>query len=213
MKAAKPRWWVRTAALLLIATTLGGCVELVVGGAVMGTMAASDRRTFGAQADDKLMALKGEDRVGDRFGSRARVNVTSYNRRLLLTGQVPDAAAKEEAERIASQVENTRAVINELEIGTPSSIGTRSSDTLITGKVKASFVDAKDIFANSFKVVTESGTVYLLGLVTEKEGARAADIARNVAGVQKVVKVFEYITDEELQRLSNLKPATQTPQK
>lgn len=207
MKAVKPTLALRLAAALVLVGTLASCAEMVIGSAVVGTMAASDRRTFGAQTDDRLMSVKAENLLSDRFGNRAHVSVTAYNRRFLLTGEVPDAASKQEAESIVGRVENVRAVINELEVAAPSSLTSRSSDTIITGKVKAAFVDAKDIYANSFKVSTERGVVYLMGLVTEREGARAAEIARNVGGVQKVVKVFEYITEDELKRLSNLKPA------
>lgn len=192
-----------------VAVSLQGCVEMMVGGAVMGTLAATDRRTFGAQTEDKTIVLKGESRVSKLVGGAGHVNVNSFNRRVLLTGEVRDAETKAAVEREVSAIENVAGIVNELEIAEASSFASRSNDTLITGKVKASFVDAKDLFANSIKVVTERGVVYLMGIVTENEGARAAEVARNVGGVQKVVKVFDYISEEELRRLSST-PEPQT---
>lgn len=185
-------------------TSLQGCVEMMVGGAVMGTLAATDRRTFGAQTEDKAIVFKGESRIGRIIGESGHVNVNSFNRMVLLTGEVKDEAMKAAVEQEIRSIENIHSVVNELEIGLPSSFTSRSNDTLITGKVKASFVDAKDLFANSIKVVTERGNVYLMGRVTQTEGARAAEVTRNVGGVQRVIKVFDYITEEELRQLSNL---------
>ncbi|MGN6389921.1 MAG: BON domain-containing protein [Burkholderiaceae bacterium] len=192
------------AALLcaMLAGSLQGCVGLVMGGAVAGTMAATDRRTLGAQTEDKAIAVKGESRVSSLFGDRAHINVTSYNRKVLLTGEVPDETAKATAQREVSGIEGVESIYNELAVAPTPSLGTRSNDTFITSKIKASFIDAHDIFANSIKVVTERGVVYLMGLVTQREGTRAASIASGVSGVQRVVKLFEYISEEELQRLS-----------
>lgn len=192
-------------AILCGVTTMSllGCVEMIVGTAIMGTFAASDRRTFGAQTEDKTIIFKGETRASSVVGDNGHVNVTSFNRKVLLTGEVKSQQMKIAVEREIARIEGVHSVVNELEIAGVSSYTSRSSDSLITSKVVASFVDAKDIFANSFKVVTERGIVYLLGRVTEREGARAAEIASGVSGVQKVVKVFEYISEDELQRLSN----------
>ena len=192
-----------------VAVSLQGCVEMMVGGAVMGSLAATDRRTIGAQTEDKTIVFKGESRVSKLVGEAGHVNVNSFNRKVLLTGEVRDEAMKQAVEREVAAIENVASIVNELEVNMLSSFASRSSDTLITGKVKASFVDAKDLFANSIKVVTERGNVYLMGIVTEKEGARAAEVARNVGGVQKVIKVFDYISEEELQRLSST-PEPQT---
>ncbi len=190
-----------TAALCgMLAVSLQGCFGLAVGGAVMGTLAATDRRTLGAQTEDKAIALKAANRLASLPG--AHVNVNSFNRKVLLTGEVPDAQAKAVAEREAAAVEGVESVVNELTVAGASSFTARSNDSLLTGKVKASFVDDKVVYANSIKVVTERSTVYLMGRVTPSEGARAASIASGVAGVQKVVKVFEYITDAELKQLT-----------
>jgi osmotically-inducible protein OsmY len=185
-----------------VVVSLQGCVEMVVGSAVMGTMAATDRRTLGAQTEDKSIVVKGESQASRLAGDRGHVNVSSYNRKVLLTGEVPDEQVKAALARDIGAIEGVQGVINELEIAGPSNYTARSNDTFITGKVKASFVDAKDLFANSFKVVTERGIVYLMGRVTQREGNRAAEVARGVNGVQKVVKIFEYISEDELKQLS-----------
>jgi osmotically-inducible protein OsmY len=185
------------------AISLQGCFTLAVGGAMMGTFAATDRRTLGTQTEDKSIVVKGESQIMNLVGSAGHVSVASFNRKVLLTGEVRDEAMKAAVERDIKAIENVQSVVDELQVSPPGSYTSRSNDTFITGKVKASFLDAKDVFGNAFKVVTERGTVYLMGLVTQAEGARAADIARGVSGVQKVVKVFDYISDAELQRLSN----------
>lgn len=185
-----------------VVTSLQGCIEMAVGGAVVGTLAATDRRTFGAQTEDKSIVFKGETRIPNIVGDAGHVNVTSFNRKVLLTGEVRDQAMKSAVEREVSAIEGVQSIVNELEIAGVSSFTSRSNDTLITGKVKASFVDAKDLYANSIKVVTERGTVYLMGRLTQREGQRAADVARGVSGVQKVVKVFEYISEDEYRQLT-----------
>jgi osmotically-inducible protein OsmY len=180
-----------------VASTLSACVPLVVGGAVAGTVAASDRRTFGAQTEDKTISVKADLKMPNVVGDAGHVNVNSFNRRVLITGEVRDAAMKAAVEREIKAIEGVVLVVNELEIAGPASYTSRSSDTIITTKVKASLVDAKDISANSYQVVTERGVVYLQGRVTQREGQIGADIARGVSGVTKVVKVFEYISEEE----------------
>ncbi|RQO37411.1 transporter [Herminiimonas sp. KBW02] len=192
--------------------SLQGCFGLIAGGVVAGTLAATDRRTLGAQTEDKSIAVKGEIAIPKVVGDAAHVNVTSFNRKVLLTGEVPSEAAKEAAAREAAGIEGVQSVVNELAVLGASGFGSRSNDTLITGKVKASIVDNRTLYANSIKVVTERGIVYLMGRVTEREGDLAANIARGVSGVQKVVKVFEYITDEEYRVLTTT-PESQPAQK
>jgi osmotically-inducible protein OsmY len=187
-------------------TSLSGCVEMMVGSAVMGAVATADRRTLGAQTEDKAITVKAEMRVPKIAGPDAHVNIASFNRKVLLTGEVRDEAAKAAVEREVKAIEGVQSVANELEISGPSSYTARSSDALITTKVKASLVDMKTISATSFKVVTERGTVYLMGRVTQREGQLAADIARGVSGVQKVVKNLEYITEDELRLIDPPKP-------
>jgi osmotically-inducible protein OsmY len=186
-----------------VATSLQGCIEMAIGTAVMGTLAASDRRTFGAQTEDKAITLKGETRVANLAGSAGHVNVASFNRKVLLTGEVNDDSLKAAVEREVAAIEGVQSIVNDLEVMGTSSFTARSNDSLITGKVKASFVDSKELYANSIKVVTERSTVYLMGRVTEREGQLAASLASGVGGVQKVVKVFEYISDDDLKRMTS----------
>ncbi|MDP3821617.1 MAG: BON domain-containing protein [Burkholderiales bacterium] len=193
----------RTTGTLLLAlaagTTLSACAPLLIGGAIWGgTLVVSDRRTSGAQIDDQAIELKSVRRIADVIGDKGHVNVTSYNRLVLLSGEVPTEGDKAAVEQAVARIDNVRAIVNELTLAAPSSLSARSNDTLMTSKVKASMVDAKDIQANAYKVVTERGVVYLMGRVTEREANRAADIARGVSGVQKVVKVFDVVSEGEL---------------
>ena len=186
-------------AALAAATALSACAPLLIGGAVLGgSMVVSDRRTSGAQVEDQGIELKVLNRVREAVGDRGHISVTSYNRLLLITGEAATDADKAAVEQAASRVENVRSIVNELAVMGASSLTSRSNDTILTSKVKASYVDAKDVFSNAVKVVTERGTVFLMGRVTEREATRASDIARGVSGVQKVVKVFEMVTEAEL---------------
>jgi len=179
--------------LLAAAAALQGCVPVaVVGAGAAGAMSYEDRRTTGVQIDDEGIELRAGNRIGERYGDKAHVNVTSFNRGVLLTGEVPDEKAKQDIEKIAATVPNVRLVANELRVGPPSSFSDRANDSAITGKVKAHFVDAGKFSAVHVKVVTEASVVYLLGLVTETEGKLAAEIASTTGGVKKVVKVFDY---------------------
>jgi len=185
-----------------VAISLQGCIEMAVGSAVVGTLAATDRRTFGAQTEDKSIVLKGEGRVSSLVGNAGHVNVTSFNRKVLLTGEVRDEAMKAAVEREVAAIEGVQSVVNDLEIAGVSSFTSRSNDSLLTGRVKAAFVDTRDLYANSIKVVTERGIVYLMGRVTQREGQLAAEVASNISGVQKVVKVFEYISEDDYRQLT-----------
>ncbi len=181
-------------ALLGLLPPLQGCVEMAVVGAGATAFALDDRRTAGAQTEDKEIDLRGEARVNERFGDKVHINVTSYNRNVLLTGEAPDAAAKAQIEKIVRDITNVRGVVNEIQIAGASSYSARGNDSYITSKVKARFIDSGRTFsANHVKVVTESSVVYLLGLVTRAEAEAAVEIARTTGGVQKVVRVFEYI--------------------
>ena len=192
-----------TLAACCLAAALAGCAPLVLGGAAMGSMVAVDRRTSGAQLEDEGIELRASRRVRDTLGDRAHINITSYNRQVLLTGEVPSEADKQTAEQLVSKVENVRAVVNELAVMGSSSLTQRSSDALTTGKVKASLVDDKLLQAGAFKVVTERGTTYLMGLVTPQEAERATNLARTVGGVQRVVRVFELISPDDLSRIGS----------
>ena len=184
------------------ASLLGGCAPLMMGGAMVGgAMSFTDRRTAGAQLEDETIELKSGGRLRDALGDRAHVNVTSYNRSALLTGEVPSDADRAAAEQAVTGIENVRGIVNELVVAGNSSLTARSSDTIITSKVKAGYLDAKDLQSNAIKVVTERGVVYLMGRVTEREAGRAAELARGVGGVSRVIKVFEVISEAELAQL------------
>jgi osmotically-inducible protein OsmY len=195
----------RVALVTLAAASLGGCAALVVGGAVGTAFVVSDRRTSGVQLEDQAIELKTANRIREAVGERGHVNATSYNRTLLLTGEVASDADRTAIEQTVSRIENLRSTVNELAVMGSSSITARSNDAILTSKVKASYLDAKDIQANAIKVVTERGTVFLMGRVTEREATRAAELARGVSGVQKVVRVFEILTEAELADLSSKK--------
>ncbi|PPE71123.1 BON domain-containing protein [Caldimonas thermodepolymerans] len=185
-----------------LAAGLSACAPLVVGGAMVGgVMVALDRRTSGAQVEDQAIELKAINRIKEVAGDRVHVNATSFNRMVLLTGEVPTEEDKQAIELAVSRIENVRSIVNELAVMEKSSLASRSSDVILAGKVKATLVDARDIQANAFKVVTERGIVYLMGIVTEREANRASDLARSVSGVRKVVRVFEIVSEEELARI------------
>lgn len=203
--------WVRITAALALVMGLGACAPLVVGGFVGGAMVATDRRTSGTQLEDEGIELRSANRIREMVGDRVHVNVTSYNRQVLLTGEVPNDRDRQYLAKLISEVDNVRSVINELGVMPKSSLGDRSTDALITGKIKASMLDSKDIFASAYKVVTERGTVYLMGRVTQREANRATDIARTVGGVKKVVRVFEVISEEELKALLPEPPKAAAP--
>src|SRR5512133_1412682 len=181
-------------AVLGLAPQLQGCVEMAVVGAGAAALAVDDRRSIGAQTEDKDSDVRGESRVNDRFGNKVHINITSYNRNVLLTGEAPDAATKAQIEKIVREIPNVRGVINEILVAGASTYSARGNDSYLTSKVKARFIDNGGVFsANQVKVVTENSVVYLLGLVTHKEAEAAVEIARTTGGVQKVVRVFEYI--------------------
>jgi osmotically-inducible protein OsmY len=181
------------------AAPLSACAPLLMGGAVVGgTLVFVDRRTTGAQVDDQTIELKANNRLRELVGDKSHVNVTSYNRTVLLTGEADTEADKANIEQAVQRVENVKSTVNELAVMLPTALASRSNDSLLTTKVKATFIDARDLQANAFKVVTERGNVYLMGRVTEREATRATDLARTVSGVQKVVRVFEILTEAEL---------------
>jgi osmotically-inducible protein OsmY len=190
-----------TAAVVGVAGSLTACVPLVLGGAAAGTaMVATDRRTSGAQLEDEGIELRTLSRVRDTFGTRVRVNTVSFNRQVLLTGEVPSLQDKQAVEDMVKKIQNVDSVVNELGVRNSPSLSERSSDLLITGRLKAAILDARDLQSNAFKVVTENNTVYLMGRVTQRESDRVTEIARGISGVKRVVRVFETITEDELRR-------------
>jgi len=190
---------------MLTAAALGGCAAVVVGGAVGTAMLASDRRTSGVQIEDEAIELKSVTRIREAVGERGHVSATSYNRVMLLTGEVASEADRSAIEQTVTRIENVRSTVNELAVMGSTSLTARSNDAILTSKVKATYLDAKDLHANTLKVVTERGTVFLMGRVTEREATRAAELARGVSGVQKVVRVFEILTEAELAELGSTK--------
>ena len=188
---------------LLAAATLAGCAApLILGGAAVGGMVAVDRRTTGTQVEDEGIELRATNQIFGDYGDKVHINVTSYNRQVLLTGEVPTQEARDAVAQKVAKVANVRSIVNELAVMPSTPITQRSNDTFITGKMRASLVDAKDLTASAFKVVTERGVIYLMGIVSQREAARATAIARGVSGVRKVVRVFEYVSEDDLARMN-----------
>ena len=180
--------------LILVAalgTQLTACVPVVAGGAAAGGLVAADRRSTGAYLEE--IELKAEKAISDNLKENVHANVTSYNRRVLITGEVSNEANKAKAESVVRPIQNVNRINNQLVIGANSTISSRTNDTYITSKVKTKFISENKFAANLVKVVTENGTVFLMGMVTHKEGDDAAEIASKVSDVKKVVKDFEYI--------------------
>ncbi len=188
---------------LAVATlaSMQGCIALLGVGAVAGGLSLNDRRTGGTQVDDQAVELKSSGRIREVIGEKGHINVTSYNRVALITGEVPADSDKAAVEKAIAGIEGVSNVVNELEVGANSTISTRSSDTVITTRVKSGLVDAKDVQSGAIKVVTERGNVYLMGRVTEREATRASEIARAQPSVMKVVRVFDILTEEQLGNL------------
>lgn len=189
------------AALLCLAAAfwLAGCAPLVVGAAAGSAFSVSeDRRSSGAQLDDQSIEWRASSRIGERFGSKVHVNITSYNRNVLLTGEVPDERMRGDVDNLVRSVPSVSGTTNELVVAEATSLGSRTTDSYITSKIKTRFLDAAQFNAMQVKVVTEGGVVYLIGIVTDKEANDAVEIARTTGGVRKVVKMFEYCkpTDE-----------------
>ena len=178
---------------VVLSFLLAGCPAVVLTGAGAGVVAAEDRRSLGTLTEDQGIELKTSSRVSSAHPDRMHVNVTSYNRMVLLTGEVPDEKVRRDVERIARAVENVRGVTNELVAGTPSTLSNRANDSYVTSKVKARFVDGQRFNPIHVKVVTENQVVYLLGLVKRQEAKDAVELTRTTEGVKKVVTVFEYL--------------------
>ena len=190
-------------AALLLSLCLNACAPIMVAGFAGSAMVATDRRTSGTQLEDETIELRSSARIRDNLGEKVHVNVTSYNRQVLLTGEVSTERDKQTVISLVEKVENVKAVVNELSVMPPTNLSSRSNDLIVTGKIKASLVDSRDLFANAFKIVTERNTVYVMGKVTQREANSATNVIRNVNGVNKVVRLFEIISEEEL---SNMLP-------
>jgi osmotically-inducible protein OsmY len=196
---------------LVMCLGLASCAApLLFGGVIGGAMVASDRRSAGIQLEDETIEQRSATAMRENFGSKEHVNITSYNRQVLITGEVSNDTVRRQVESLVSRVENVRAVVNELAIGAASSTSERASDVLLVAKVKASMVDTEDVFANVFKIVAERGTVYMMGRVTQNEAKRATDVVRGVSGVKRVVRVLEYITEDELRAMQPKRSNTES---
>ncbi len=187
---------------LVLCLGLASCAApLMFGGVLGGAMVASDRRTAGIQVEDEGIEQRSASAMRENFGTKEHINITSYNRQVLITGEVSNDQVRTQVEQLVGRVQNVRSVVNELVVGPVSSVSDRSSDVILVAKVKAAMVDSEDVFANVFKVVAERGTDYLMGRVTQREATRATAVVRGVSGVKRVVRVFEYITEDELRAL------------
>jgi osmotically-inducible protein OsmY len=206
------RRFVSALLLALAVPLLSGCLGAAAVGVGAGALVLTDRRTSDTYIADEAIEIRAGNRINERYGESAHVNVTSYNRAVLLTGEVPDAAAKAEVERIVAAVPNVKAISNELLVAGVSTFGARSNDTYITSKVKARFIDYGKFAPYHVKVVTEAGAVYLLGLVTAQEANDAVEVARTTGGVLKVVRVFETISAEKAREIDS-RPADQAAAK
>jgi osmotically-inducible protein OsmY len=192
---------------LAVATLMSACAPLLLGGAMVGTgLVATDRRTTGMQIEDEGIELRAASRIRE-LATLGQVSVTSYNRMVLLTGEVPGAPERAAVEAAVTKVENVRAVVNEIVVAPNSAFSSRAEDGRLSSKVKLTLVDAKDIQANAFKVTCERRVVYLMGRVTEREANRGAELASQVSGVERVVKVFEIVADKDLATPSTTTPA------
>jgi osmotically-inducible protein OsmY len=189
------------AAMTLALPALQGCFGLVVAGATASVLAVTDRRSIGVQADDESIELKAFNRLSQSIKDKSHINFTGYNRRVLITGEVPDEATRARVSDEISRIENVQGVWNELVVAGNSTMVARSNDSYITSKVKARFVDMDKFSANHVKVVTEANTVFLLGIVNDREAGAAVQIARTTAGVRKVVNVMQIASDAEIRRI------------
>ncbi len=183
------------------APALQGCFPIVAGGVGAGAMMAADRRSSGSYVEDESIEWKAQAQIKEKLGDLVHINITSYNRNVLLTGEAPNASARDQLPRIVATVPNVRGVTNEVQVAGHSSLTSRSNDALITSKVKARMIDSDAVQTHLIKVVTENSVVYLMGIVTRAEADAATQVARTTSGVTKVVRVFEYIDDGNAQKL------------
>jgi len=189
---------------------LGGCVAvpaLMVGGTAMGTMVATDRRTPGSVIEDRGIESKAALRIREALGSAVHVNVSSYNRSALITGEVPDDQRKAQVEKIVQDVENVQKIFNELAVMENTSATARVSDGVLSSRIRVALVDTKDLIANAFKVTTERGVVYVQGRATAREIARMTEVVSGLSGVTRVVRMVDVLTEEDLSGMLPAPPA------
>lgn len=194
--------WLGSAALAALILQLGGCITLpavMVGGAAMGTMVATDRRTPGAVVEDRGIETKAGFRIREALGDVVHVNVSSYNRTALITGEVPDEKRKEQVEKIVRDIENVQKTLNELAVMENVAKTAWVNDRILASRIVAALVDEKTLVANAFKVTVERGVVYVQGRATAKEIARMTDIVSGLSGVTRVVRVMDTISEQDLE--------------
>jgi osmotically-inducible protein OsmY len=206
MKSISPlfRWSVLTLSAAVLMGGLTACAPLLVGGAFFGTVkVATDRRTAETQLVDEAIELRSFNRLRESLGNRGRVNATSFGRRVLLVGEVPTAEDRALAERAVASVDNVQRVINELQVMPVVPLSQRSEDVVITTKIRSIILNSKDLTSNAFKITTNRGVVYIMGVVTDRESARATNIARTTQGVKQVVNMVDLITEADLARIQS----------
>ena len=184
------------AGLALIVALSTGCAGVVVGGAAASASAATDRRSAGSLIDDQLIELKATQFLheAESLASQVHANFTSYNGLLLISGEAPTESLKLGVTNLVNNIPKVRQVYNEMALAAPSDLLSRSNDTYLSAKVKTALLANENVSANTVKVVSESGTVFLMGLVTRSEADRVTQVVRQVKGVQRVVKLFEYVS-------------------
>ena len=184
---------------LIAALALQGCGAVIGAGGLVAMSSLEDRRTTGTQLDDSSIESRANSRIAEKIGERGQINVTAFNRTVLLTGEAWDDATRELAERIVTELPTVRSVANEIQVGSLSSASARVNDASITARVKSAFLNIEGVSSSHVKVVTEAAVVYLLGIVTETEADKAVEVARTTGGVRKVVKLFEYCKESDEQ--------------
>jgi osmotically-inducible protein OsmY len=214
-QSVKIRCFLRPITFLMLGAALlpalQGCVPMVAAGVTTGVLATFDRRSLGAQTEDESIEWKASSRVNEKFGDKVHINYTSFNRKVLLSGEVPSTEIRAEVERIVAGVTNVQGTYNELVVGVITPYSARSNDAYVTSKVKGRFIDAGRFNVVHVKVVTEGGAVYLLGLVTQREADAAIEVARTTSGVRKVINVMEIISDAQARELDVPPPEKRKP--
>jgi osmotically-inducible protein OsmY len=195
---------------ILITSQLSACAVVAIGGVTAGATIMADRRTPAVQAIDKGIELEAENALAKRFGDNAHINVTSFNQKVLLTGEVKDSDIKNEASSYVKAMKNVRSVFNELVIGPNSSFTSRANDSYLESKIKTQMIFTDQLPSNSMAIVAEGSSVYLMGILTQSEADLAKKVATNTNGVKDVYVYFDVISDQEKIRLEKQGKADQT---
>ena len=202
--------WSLSAAVGVLLLQLGGCIAvpaMMVGGAAMGTMVATDRRTPGAVVEDRGIETKAALRIREALGDAVHVNVSSYNRTALITGEVPDEKRKAQVEKMVRDIENAQKTLNELAVMDNTPMPARVSDGILASRIRAALIDEKNLIANAFKITVERGVVYVQGRATAKEIALMTDIVSGLNGVTRVVRILDTLSEQDLEGMLPAPPA------